>query len=110
MTPRKDEDAWGIWCNGNTAVCGTAIQRSTRCFPTICRIYLHPAGKKEEKAEFEKVRTSRYSSRQLLRLGVRLLRFCEFFVGKKNKTRILCTFSITVIILASKAMGSEFES
>ena len=52
MTPRKDEDAWGIWCNGNTAVCGTAIQRSTRCFPTTCRIYLHTAGKKEEKAEF----------------------------------------------------------
>lgn len=36
--------------------------------------------------------------------------FCEFFVGKKNKTRILCTFSITVIILVSKTMGSEFES
>ena len=58
MTPRKDEDAWGIWCNGNTAVCGTAIQRSTRCFPTICRIYLHTAGKKEEKAEFESARES----------------------------------------------------
>lgn len=36
--------------------------------------------------------------------------FLRVFVGKKNKTRILCTFSITVIILASKAMGSEFES
>ena len=79
MTPRKDEDAWGIWCNGNTAVCGPAIQRSTRCFPTICRIYLHTAGKKEEKAEFGIVRTSRHPSRQLLRLGVRLLRFYEFF-------------------------------
>ena len=55
----------------------------------ICRTYLHMAGKKEEKAELEIVRTSRHSSRQLLRLGVRLLRFYEFFVGKKNKTRIL---------------------
>ena len=27
-----------------------------------------------------------------------------------NKTRILCTFGITVIILVSKTMGSEFES
>ena len=89
MTPRKDEDAWGIWCNGNTAVCGTAIQRSTRCFPTICRIYLHTAGKKEEKAEFENICISRYSLRRLLRLGVIPLRFCEFFVGKKNKTCIL---------------------
>ena len=67
-------------------------------------------GEEEEKAEFGIVRTSRHPSRQLLRLGVRLLRFYEFFVGKKNKTRILFTLGITVIILASKAMGSEFES
>ena len=67
-------------------------------------------GKKEEKAEFENMLISRYSLRLLLRLGVIPLRFCEFFVGKKNKTCILCTFSITVIILASKAMGSKFES
>ena len=76
----------------------------------LCRTYFHEAGKKEEKAELEIVRISRDSSGQLLRLGVRLLRFYEFFVGKKNKTRILCTLGITVIILASKAMGSEFES
>ena len=67
-------------------------------------------GEDEEKAEFENICISRYSLRRLLRLGVRLLRFYEFFVGKKNKTRILCTLGITVIILASKAMGSEFES
>ena len=47
--------------------------------PPLCRIYLHTAGKKEEKAELEIVRISRDSSGQLLRLGVRLLRFCEFF-------------------------------
>ena len=76
----------------------------------LCRIYLHTAGKKEEKAEFENICISRYSLRRLLRLGVIPLRFCEFFVGKKNKTRILCTFSITVIILVSKTTGSEFES
>ena len=76
----------------------------------LCRIYLHTAGKKEEKAEFENICISRYSLRRLLRLGVIPLRFCEFFVGKKNKTRILYTFGITVIILVSKTMGSEFES
>ena len=65
------------------------LERYQHCLP-LCRIYLHTAGKKEEKAEFEKVRTSRHSSRQLLRLGVRLLRFCEFFGGKKNKTRKIC--------------------
>ena len=54
------------------------------------------AGKKEEKAELEIMRTSRHSSRQLLRLGVRLLRFYEFFVGKKNKTRILSRCSSEV--------------
>lgn len=42
-------------------------------------------GEDEEKAKFEIVRTSRHSSRQLLRLGVRLLRFYEFFVVSKNK-------------------------
>ena len=57
-----------------------------------------------------RARASRYSLRRLLRLGVIPLRFCEFFVGKKNKTRILYTFGITVIILVSKTMGSEFES
>ena len=67
-------------------------------------------GEDEEKAEFENIYISRYSLRRLLRLGVIPLRFCEFFVGKKNKTRILYTFGITVIILVSKAMGSEFES
>ena len=67
-------------------------------------------GEDEEKAEFENICISRYSLRRLLRLGVIPLRFCEFFVGKKNKTRILYTFGITVIILVSKTMGSEFES
>ena len=68
-------------------------------------------GEEEEKAEFGNMHAdSRNPSRRLLRLGVRLLRFCEFFGGKKNKTRILCTFGITVIILVSKTMGSEFES
>ena len=43
-------------------------------------------GEEEEKAEFENVHISRYSLRRLLRLGVIPLRFCEFFVGKKNKT------------------------
>ena len=40
------------------------------------------------------MRTSRYSLRRLLRLGVIPLRFCEFFVGKKNKTRISCALSL----------------
>ena len=46
-------------------------------------------GEDEGKAEFEYICISRYSLRRLLRLGVIPLRFCEFFVGKKNKTRIL---------------------
>lgn len=36
--------------------------------------------------------------------------FYEFFVVSKNKTRVLYTFGITVIILVSKTMRSEFES
>nr|DAQ94034.1 MAG TPA: hypothetical protein [Caudoviricetes sp.] len=35
------------------------------------------------------MRTSRHSSRQLLRLGVRLLRFYEFYSWKQRKTRVL---------------------
>ena len=79
MTPRKDEDAWGIWCNGNTAVCGTAIQRSTRCFPTICRIYLHTAGKKEEKAEFGIVRTSQAPIETITSVRRKIVTFLRVF-------------------------------
>ena len=55
----------------------------------LCRIYLHTAGKTEEKAEFEKSTHESALIKAITLVRRKIATFCEFFVVSKNKTRIL---------------------